>query len=891
MFQPLETAGIRFRTLSEPQAPSLPRMDIAGFVGFAAMGPLDLPVAVEDAPRFREIFGPDPDLAWDDTAGRFERGHLGPAVEAFFANGGRRAHVVRVAGPGAETATFRLPGLTGAADGLPAPLAARSPGRWAVALTGEAAFERRRLRLRPGAGFAPGAPVGVIARSDGIAAGDLLELRLPGETLRAYLTVAATDPAGTLTLDTPHWFEPDPYGGPDPVPLAEAAALARFAAWQAGTPALQPALYLVRMILSARLGDGPVLRLRDLALGAAHPRWFGHLDPDAAAFAPGDSRFDGPDDPARQALRRAALAPRFPLAGVASANPVWWPPAGPDPLPLDPVSDGADGLDGFSAAPFLDPDLRSAGLGALKGEADAKILVRGTPATGLHALWPVEEIALLALPDAVHRPWLRAAPPPQDLPAGPDLSAPVMLPPQAARLSWTAVAGAEGYRLEMAAEPSFATPLRVIETADTSARLDLPTACPARLFFRVRGRIGGGIGPWSNTRGAWLPPETASPCGRPPIRHLDLAAAPAGSPDGQVLLTWGGAAPVEIEAADDPAFGAPAQVFAGTAAEWFIDQPFGTGTYLRARFTGPGAPHPWSNTVFVPPLPRSEFTLVTEREYDGADLLTLHTAALRFCAARADLTAALSVASFADPREHLASLRPVAGAGAATTAGVPPLTTGESPVFGYGALFHPWILLPGPDGPRAQPPDGPALGLAAGVARADGAWIAAANRPVAGALGVLDAPDQQDRLDLEGAGINPVLRDARGILTLSDWTLSDDSALRHMTIRRLLILVRRLALREGQALVFEPNGDPLRQLVQARFDQVMERLYLRGALRGRRPDDAFRVITDASVNPPQSVGAGRFIVELRLAPARPLAFLRVQLFQTGSAGYDTRELP
>ena len=38
---------------------TLPRMDVAAFVGFAAAGPLDVPVAVEDAARFRDVFGAD----------------------------------------------------------------------------------------------------------------------------------------------------------------------------------------------------------------------------------------------------------------------------------------------------------------------------------------------------------------------------------------------------------------------------------------------------------------------------------------------------------------------------------------------------------------------------------------------------------------------------------------------------------------------------------------------------------------------------------------------------------------------------------------------------------------------------------------------------------------
>ena len=52
-------------------------MDIAAFVGLASSGPVDLPVVVEDAERFREVFGADLPLAIDATSGRMATAHLG----------------------------------------------------------------------------------------------------------------------------------------------------------------------------------------------------------------------------------------------------------------------------------------------------------------------------------------------------------------------------------------------------------------------------------------------------------------------------------------------------------------------------------------------------------------------------------------------------------------------------------------------------------------------------------------------------------------------------------------------------------------------------------------------------------------------------------------------
>ncbi|HYP53604.1 MAG TPA: hypothetical protein VEQ42_08690, partial [Pyrinomonadaceae bacterium] len=96
--------GFRFEAESPPLSEWLPRMDVACFVGFAASGPLDVPVAVESAAHFEIIFGRDAGLAWDAREGRQSRAQLAPAVRAFFENGGRRCWVVRVARAGATSA-------------------------------------------------------------------------------------------------------------------------------------------------------------------------------------------------------------------------------------------------------------------------------------------------------------------------------------------------------------------------------------------------------------------------------------------------------------------------------------------------------------------------------------------------------------------------------------------------------------------------------------------------------------------------------------------------------------------------------------------------------------------------------------------------------------------
>src|SRR5687768_5670349 len=95
--------GVYFLPAPRPAVLALPPLDVAAFVGFAERGPLHLPVAIEDPSAYAAIFGGDLALARDER-GRMIHANLPSSVTSFFANGGRRCYVVRVAGTGAAAA-------------------------------------------------------------------------------------------------------------------------------------------------------------------------------------------------------------------------------------------------------------------------------------------------------------------------------------------------------------------------------------------------------------------------------------------------------------------------------------------------------------------------------------------------------------------------------------------------------------------------------------------------------------------------------------------------------------------------------------------------------------------------------------------------------------------
>lgn len=81
------------------------RMDVAGFVGIAERGPVDKAVALDGWPAFLDIFG-----------NFLPNAYLAYSVRAFFENGGRRCHVVRVAASEVHTALDLDPTVIQPAD-------------------------------------------------------------------------------------------------------------------------------------------------------------------------------------------------------------------------------------------------------------------------------------------------------------------------------------------------------------------------------------------------------------------------------------------------------------------------------------------------------------------------------------------------------------------------------------------------------------------------------------------------------------------------------------------------------------------------------------------------------------------------------------------------------
>jgi hypothetical protein len=450
------------------------RMDVAGFVGVAPRGPARVPVVDEthppgaamvaaDRPRSRSVAVPV--ASWEEYRrlyGGFEGpGRLPWAVAAFFAQGGRRAWVVRVvhdyagAGDAGGVARGLLTGVSAGSSEVA--LLARSEGAWGNGLRATLSFQTAPLH----GSLAAGATELVLAGDADVPVGSLL--RLGGGELRWVAGVQLR----------PH---PDARGA-DRVAILDAAASATTAAIE---------LVLGRLELDD--GDGRRERFEALGLRAGHPRW-------CADALCNESTLAWPDE--AWATRELLPDPRLPAA-VTEAE---WTGGADRYEELVP----GDMFDGAAWTPGDEATTHAAG--------------------GVQALLEAGEVALLCVPDLYEPEQFALSQPlgPTVAPAGPEFER--CLQPDGGADPPQVLAPLDGLtldpRIPADLEAIVLLQARLVDIAayaGWSALLDVPPGLTRRAILRWRGRFDSSHAacyhPWLRVHG--LGPVSAGPRRVPP---------------------------------------------------------------------------------------------------------------------------------------------------------------------------------------------------------------------------------------------------------------------------------------------------------------------------------------------------------------------------------------
>ncbi|RKF14893.1 phage tail sheath family protein [Roseovarius spongiae] len=209
----------------------------------------------------------------------------------------------------------------------------------------------------------------------------------------------------------------------------------------------------------------------------------------------------------------------------------------------------------------------------------------------------------------------------------------------------------------------------------------------------------------------------------------------------------------------------------------------------------------------------------------------------------------------------------------------------------YAVTYHPWIDVADPFDRagrivRRIPPSGHALGQFA-LADRDPGRAAPANSPLAFTAAAACPIDDALHAILNEHGINAITaRPGRGIRIMGARTLSSHPDWVQLTVRRLIIRLKRGFRRALAWAVFEPANATFEQRVIATIEALLEIEWQAGRLRGATPDDAFRVVIDREA---ATVDNGEFVVLVAVAPTLPAEFVFLRLTFTLDA-MDLAEL-
>lgn len=208
--------------------------------------------------------------------------------------------------------------------------------------------------------------------------------------------------------------------------------------------------------------------------------------------------------------------------------------------------------------------------------------------------------------------------------------------------------------------------------------------------------------------------------------------------------------------------------------------------------------------------------------------------------------------------------------------------TGD-PLPRSAAFYYPWIKVLNPPGAPARPlrtipPCGHVAGVMSRLDRQRGPHHTPANAEIFTAVDVTEGFSLKQRGALNEAGIN-LLRcfPGQGLLVYGGRTLAREQKDLYVAHRRLIHKLVRAIRRTAEPLVFESNTPELWLALVRTITTVLLEAFRSGALKGARPEEAFRVKCDDETNPPEAIDNGRVVCEIQVAPAMPMEFIHLRV--------------
>jgi phage tail sheath protein FI len=203
----------------------------------------------------------------------------------------------------------------------------------------------------------------------------------------------------------------------------------------------------------------------------------------------------------------------------------------------------------------------------------------------------------------------------------------------------------------------------------------------------------------------------------------------------------------------------------------------------------------------------------------------------------------------------------------------------------FAAYYQPWFQITVDSQARYLPPSGYLAGIYARVDNARGVWKAPANEPVQNILGLKTNFTKGEQDILNPRGVNLTRRfDVGGIRVWGARTLSSDTSLMYINVRRTLIFLEASIDSGTQWVVFEPNTQDTWARLTASVNAFLLTQLRNGALFGVSPEDAYFVRCDETTMTADDIQNGRLICQIGVSIARPAEFVIFQIQQITGFG-------
>ncbi|MFE6692331.1 phage tail sheath family protein, partial [Streptomyces sp. NPDC057743] len=203
----------------------------------------------------------------------------------------------------------------------------------------------------------------------------------------------------------------------------------------------------------------------------------------------------------------------------------------------------------------------------------------------------------------------------------------------------------------------------------------------------------------------------------------------------------------------------------------------------------------------------------------------------------------------------------------------------------FGALYYPWITVPGLYKKHLSPtvpPSGHVAGVWARTDTTRGVFKAPANEALNGVTSLAETLTDKTQGPLNAVGINCLRAfPGQGLRVWGARTLAaaTDDDWRYLNVRRYVSFLRRSILDGTRWAIFEPNDERLWAALRRTITTFLNDQWRIGALQGTDPTEAFYVTCDATNNPDNSRKKGEVHCDIGVAIVRPAEFIEFTLTQ------------